>query len=76
MLLTDRGDILHLAGRQRLSPAVRAGAPLLLPVGDPAGRCGWAPFFAALERAGLAVVPGDEAGDGPPRLVPRTGRRG
>lgn len=68
MTLTDRSDVLHLAGRRRLSPAVRGGAPALAPVGDPAGRCGWAAFFAALERAGLAVA---DDGDGPPRLVPR-----
>ena len=64
---TDRGEILHLSGRHRLSPALRDGAPLLVPVGDTAGRCGWAPFFEALARAGLAVAEeGDEV-----RLVPR-----
>jgi hypothetical protein len=67
MPTTDRGEILHLAGRHRLSPAVRRGAPALLPVGDTQGRCGWAPFFAALTRAGLAV---EEAEDGA-RLVER-----
>lgn len=53
--ITDRAEILHLAGRRRLSPALRDGAPALVAVGDKAGRCGWEPFFAALEGRGLAV---------------------
>ena len=57
----DRCDIVHLAGRRRLSPALRDGAPVLVPVGDNAGRCGWEPFFAVLERGGLWVTE-DEAG--------------
>jgi hypothetical protein len=68
MPTTDHGDIIHLAGRHRLSPAVRDGVPALVPVGDGRGRCGWAPFFAALARAGLAVA---EGGEGEVRLVPR-----
>ncbi len=52
----DRCDILHLAGRLRLSPALRNGDPALVPVGDRAGRCGWEPFFAALEQGGFWVV--------------------
>jgi hypothetical protein len=52
---TDREAIIHLAGRARLSPAVRAGAPALVPSGDVADRCGWATFFAALEARRLAV---------------------
>lgn len=72
---TDRGDILHGAGRLRLSPALRDGAPALAPVGDTAGRCGWAPFFAALEARGLGVVfPAPEAG-GEVAFVP-SGRAG
>jgi hypothetical protein len=52
---TDRGVIIHLAGRLRLSPALRDGAPALVGA-DAAGRCGWAEFFAAVERRGLAVA--------------------
>ena len=52
----DRGEILHRAGRARLSPAIREGAPALVPVAETAGRCGWAPFFAALEERRLAVA--------------------
>jgi hypothetical protein len=51
----DRGEIMHLAGRRRLSPAVRAGVPSLVPVPETAGRCGWAAFFAALEGRRLRV---------------------
>jgi hypothetical protein len=57
----DRGQILHLAGRLRLSPAVRGGRPALVAPGDQDGRCGWDPFFAALERGGLWVSE-DEGG--------------
>jgi hypothetical protein len=64
----DRCDIIHLAGRLRLSPALLDGAPTLVPVGDQAGRCGWEPFFAALDRAGLWVIQ-DEGGT--VRLGPR-----
>lgn len=53
---TDRGEIIHAAGRARLSPALREGVPALLPQSETAGRCGWAPFFAALEARGLAVA--------------------
>jgi hypothetical protein len=63
----DRRDILHLAGRRRLSPAVRAGLPALVAVDDLAGRCGWEPFFAALDRTGLWVF---EETDGTVRLAP------
>ncbi len=66
--LTDRGDIIHEAGRRRLSPALRDGAPALVPPGDTAGRCGWAPFFAALEARRLAVA---LEPDGTVRFVPR-----
>jgi len=62
-LTADRADIIHFAGRHRLSPAVRDGAPLLVATGDAAGRCGWAPFFEALRARGLALSfePGAEA---------------
>ncbi len=63
----DRRDILHLAGRLRLSPALRNGLPTLVSIGDHAGRCGWEPFFAALERSGLWVF---EEADGTARLAP------
>jgi hypothetical protein len=61
---TDRGTIIHLAGRARLSPAVRDGVPAFAGPGDLAGRCGWAPFFEALEGRDLAVAwDDDEAPD-------------
>ena len=61
---------MHAAGRARLSPALRDGAPALLPQGETAGRCGWAEFFAALEARRLAAA-WDEADPGAVRLVPR-----
>ena len=64
----DRRDILHLAGRRRLSPALKSGLPALVTVGETAGRCGWEPFFAALEGTGLWVF---EEADGTVRLAPR-----
>ncbi len=60
---------MHAAGRARLSPALRDGAPALLPQGETAGRCGWAPFFAALEARRLAVA-WDDADPGIVRIVP------
>ncbi len=51
----DRADVIHLAGRHRLSPALRDGAPALVPAGEPGDRCGWEPFFAALRARRLAV---------------------
>src|SRR5512133_2819029 len=68
----DRGDILHLAGRHQLSPALRGGEPALVSPADREGRCGWEPFFAALERLGLWV--GEEA-DGSVRIGPRAPSR-
>ncbi len=65
----DRGDILHLAGFRRLSPALRDGLPALVAHGEAGARCGWEPFFRALSARGLAVAwAGD---DGPVRMVPR-----
>ena len=61
---------MHAAGRARLSPALREGAPALLPQGETAGRCGWAPFFAALEAHRLALS-WDDADPASARLVPR-----
>ncbi len=66
---TDRAEIMHLAGRARLSPALRDGAPALVPAGEVAGRCGWAPFFAALEARRL-VVSFDPADPAAVRLEP------
>ena len=54
-ITVERAAVIHLAGRHRLSPAVRDGAPALVPATEPAGRCGWEPFFAALAARGLAV---------------------
>jgi hypothetical protein len=51
----DRGDVIHFAGRHRLSPALAGGSPALVSTSEAAGRCGWADFFAALDRAGLAA---------------------
>ena len=51
----DRGAVLDLAGANHLSPAIREGVPALVAEGETAGRTGWEPFFAALDRAGLAL---------------------
>jgi hypothetical protein len=64
----DRGEIMHRAGRARLSPALRDGVPALVPVDETAGRCGWAPFFAALESRGMAVA-WEDADPGSVRVV-------
>jgi hypothetical protein len=69
---TDRGEIMHAAGRARLSPALREGAPALLAQGDTAGRCGWAPFFRALAARRLAVA-WDDADPATARVVPAAG---
>jgi hypothetical protein len=66
----DRGEIIHAAGRSRLSPAVRDGTPFLVGHGDVSGRCGWEPFFRALSARHLAVAFDPEA-PGDVRLVPR-----
>lgn len=63
---------MHAAGRARLSPALRDGAPALVPPGESAGRCGWAPFFAALEARRLAVA-WDDGEPAALRIVPRAG---
>ena len=64
----DRGEILHRAGRARLSPALRDGAPVLVAPSETAGRCGWAPFFAALDARRLAVE-WDDADPGSPHVA-------
>ncbi len=65
----DRGEIIHLAGKSRLSPALRDGAPALVGPGEP-GRCGWEPFFRALSARDLAVS-FDPESPGEVRFVPR-----
>ena len=52
---TDRGEVMHFAGRHALSPAVRDGTPAFTGHGDQAGRCGWAAFFGAMGERGLAL---------------------
>lgn len=57
---TDRGEILHFAGRHGLSPALRGGLPALAREAAEGGvRCGWEAFFAALERSGPALLTDD-----------------
>ena len=58
--ISDRGDIVHLAGLHSLSPALVDGAPRLVSGPDPA-RCGWEPFFAAMEGRRLALAYDPEA---------------
>jgi hypothetical protein len=67
----DRAAVIHLAGLLLLSPALDAASRPALSAapGDGLRRCGWAPFFAALEAHGLAVEAG--SAEGPARLVPR-----
>ena len=66
----DRGEIIHFAGQQGLSPALRDGVPALTAGHDDAARCGWEAFFAALEDRSLALAwdPGDPAAA---RFAPR-----
>ncbi len=66
----DRGDIIHFAGRHRLSPALRDGAPALVGQGEAGKRCGWEPFFRAMDerRLALAFHPDDASSA---RFVPR-----
>ena len=68
-LAADRAEVIHFAGRHRLSPALRDGAPALVGAGEPGGRCGWAEFFAAPagRRVAAALDPEDP---GSFRLVP------
>jgi hypothetical protein len=68
-ITADRAEIIHFAGRHRLSPALRDGAPALVAVGDPGQRVGWADFFAALRARGLAAS-FDPEDAGSVRLVP------
>ncbi len=55
-LAADRAEVIHFAGRHRLSPALRDGAPVLVAAGAPGERCGWAEFFAAPPGRRLAAA--------------------
>src|SRR5512133_1340213 len=55
-LVVDREAVIHFAGRHRLSPALRDGAPVLVAAGEPGERCGWAAFFAAPAGRRLSAV--------------------
>lgn len=70
VVTADRGVVLQLAGRHRLSPALRDGAPVLLGAGEVAGRCGWEPFFRALQERRQAIAFEE---DGTARAVPAAG---
>lgn len=73
---TDRGEIVHLAGFQHLSPALdAAGAPAFSAApGDGLVRCGWEPFFRALRERRLAVAL--DPGGGTARFIPAGERAG
>ncbi len=73
-LAADRAEVIHFAGRHRLSPALRDGAPVLVAAGAPGERCGWASFFAAPagRRLEAALDPDDPASF---RTVPAGGAR-
>ena len=62
-LVADREAVIHFAGRHRLSPALRDGAPVLVGPGAAGERCGWAAFFAAPagRRLAAAFDPDDAA---------------
>jgi hypothetical protein len=58
MVTRDRAEVIHFAGFHHLSPALgAAGEPAFSSgAGDGLARCGWAPWFEALSRRGLAVA--------------------
>ena len=66
----DRGDVIHFAGRHRLSPALRDGAPALVAQGETGERCGWEPFFRAMDERRL-VLAFDDDEPASRRFVPR-----
>ena len=71
----DRGEIVHLAGLLGLSPALKDGAPAFSAGHDPSlKRCGWEPFFAALEARGLEPA-FDTEDPGAAALLPRSEAR-
>ena len=65
----DRGEIIHLAGLHRLSPALRDGAPALVGPGEPGARCGWEAFFGALSARRGAVAWTADGGAAAVRVV-------
>ncbi len=71
----DRGEIIHFAGRHRLSPALRDGMPALVAPAEAGSRRGWADFFRAMEDRKLAAS-FDPEDAGSFRLVPRDGGGG
>ncbi len=58
----DRADVIHFAGRHRLSPALREGAPALVAHGEEGERCGWEPFFRAMDERALALDADPDSG--------------
>jgi hypothetical protein len=54
---TDRGQIMHFAGFQHLSPAFDPGGgpAFSASAADGLTRCGWEAFFHALAEEGLAL---------------------
>lgn len=74
----DKGAVIHWAGAQKRSPALREGAPVLLghDQSDPkAVRCGWGPFFEALHARHACLVYDTDAPDSG-GLVPAADAKG
>ncbi len=67
----DRGEIIHFAGFNHLSPGLDpASRPAFSSAaGDGVTRCGWETFFTALRKGGLAVAL-DDADPSSVRVVP------
>jgi hypothetical protein len=65
----DRGDVIHFAGRHRLSPALDHDGPALLAPGEAGERCGWEPFFRAMAARRVALA-FDDDDPGSRRFVP------
>jgi hypothetical protein len=65
LTMKDRGDVMHFAGRQHLSPALdEQGRPAFSgKTSEKLVRCGWETFFEALAASHLALVvdPADPA---------------
>jgi hypothetical protein len=64
----DRAHVIHFAGRHRLSPALHDGVPSLVAHGEQGERCGWEPFFRAMDERALALDADPDGGTF--RLVP------